>query len=452
MNKEKIERELLRHGKHALDGSAVDSAHEAVDGLSCNPEHDVSSIDNKSSEKQGTRPVVVCMADVEPEEIAWLWPQRFAKGKLNLVAGDGGKGKSTMTLDIAARVSTGASWPDGSGSAPLGEVLILSAEDDPADTLRPRLDAAHADVSKIHVLSGVAVTTDGETREYCITLADLYAIEDVLKSRPTINLLIVDPIAAYLGNADSHVDAEVRALLAPLAKLAAKYRVAVLLVAHLNKSSATKAIYRVSGSQGTYNAVRMAWFVVADEDDADKRLLLPAKHNITRDPGGIAFRFGEHTSGVAHVQWIDGRLDVDLDDALAGNRDSSRATLDDAKAFLVAELAGGPVQAKTLKVHAEAACLGWRTVESAKSKLGIKSTRRSKEDMGSWWWELPKAELKPAENAPAETVRSCGLAANPPEGPKDSNAARPQVCAMEDVAAFNLDDVERLADFHGSSP
>lgn len=388
----------------------------------------------------GIKVDVVCMADVQPEAVDWLWPKRLAIGKLQLFAGDGGRGKSTLTLDIASRVSRGAPWPDGSGNAQLGSVLILSAEDDPGDTIRPRLDAACADVTKVHVLTGVSVTdSKGSQRSYCLTLHDLAAIEKALDDLPDVRLLIVDPIAAYLGKTDSHVDAEIRGLLAPLAALAAKKRIAVVIVAHLNKGSTVKAIYRISGSQGTYNAARLAWFVTDDEQDEDKRLMLPAKNNLAKSPGGLAFRLRSAESGVAHVEWIQGRVDVDLDEALAGPRDNERMSREDAQGFLLAELADGPVKADEIKRRARKAGVGWRTVEKAKKDLGVESKRVVDGDGAAWWWMLPGAGAKTADNTPTTAIRPYGLADKPPPGSGESKTATPHADRAEGSADLNHD-------------
>lgn len=340
--------------------------------------------DPQEPDKPAFEPVIVTMSDVEPEPIEWLWPGRFALGKLHLIAGDGGRGKSTLTVDLAARVSTGEAWPDGTANIPPADVLILSAEDDPADTIRPRLDAARADVSRVRCLTGVRASDGSDQREYHVTLADVHHLETALASYPDCRLLIVDPVAAFTGNADSHVDADVRGLLAPLAKLAAERRVAVVLVAHLNKGNAVKAIYRISGSQGFYNACRIAWFVTDADDDEDKRLLLPAKNNLAKSPGGLAFMLRSMAGEVAHVEWIDGRVDVDLDEVMAGPRDTNRGTKADAKGYLLEALADGPRPQAELE---KGSPVSLRTLKTAKGELGIRSIRPG--GSGPWLWELP---------------------------------------------------------------
>ena len=178
-------------------------------------------------------PVLVCMADVKPESVQWLWKKRFALGKLSLIAGDPDLGKSLLTLDMAARVSTGTGWPDAPElrTTP-GGVVLLSAEDDPADTIRPRLDAAYADARRITLLQAIRDTdSNGNVKARAFNLAiDIEALESAIAHVENCRLVIVDPISAYLGKTKSHENAEVRAVLAPLGELAARHGVAVVAV------------------------------------------------------------------------------------------------------------------------------------------------------------------------------------------------------------------------------
>ncbi len=148
---------------------------------------------------RGPSPIVICLADVEPREVDWLWPGRIPAGRITLLVGKPGEGKSFLTTDLAARVSTGTPWPDGS-PCHRGSVLLLSAEDDPGDTIRPRLDAHYADASRVHMLSAVRRrTTEGTLRDTVFTLADVEALERTLAGIPDCRLVVIDPIGSYLG-------------------------------------------------------------------------------------------------------------------------------------------------------------------------------------------------------------------------------------------------------------
>ena len=148
-----------------------------------------------------TRLRTVCFADIEPKPINWLWPDKIARGKLTLISGDPGLGKSLITVALASAVSTGARWPVGGGNAPLGSVLMLSDEDSKADTIRPRLDAAGADCTKVHGMQMVQeITADGETLNRGFSLStDIDRLATRVDEIGDVVLIEIDPISAYLG-------------------------------------------------------------------------------------------------------------------------------------------------------------------------------------------------------------------------------------------------------------
>ena len=155
------------------------------------------------------RPEIVRVGDVEPLAVDWLWRGYLAKGKLTIIAGDPGLGKTQVALDMAARISVHARWPDGE-AAPSGSVIILSAEDGVADTIRPRLELAGADLLRIHVLTSV-VESDGAQRSFNLQ-ADLATLGQAIEERRDVTLVIIDPITAYMGMIDSHRTTDVRAV------------------------------------------------------------------------------------------------------------------------------------------------------------------------------------------------------------------------------------------------
>jgi hypothetical protein len=221
------------------------------------------------------------LSSVEPEEVSWLWPSWLALGKLALVDGDPGLGKSAMTLDLAARVSSGKVFPDGAECEPAG-VVLLSAEDGLADTIRPRLDAAGADTSKVLALATVP-DEDGHDRLLSIP-EDLALIEKGIR-RVGARLVVVDPLMAFLsGDTNSHRDQDVRRALAPLAGLAERTGAAVLVVRHLNKAAANNPLYRGGGSIGIIGAARMAFVVGKDPQDESRRVLASTKNNLAKPP------------------------------------------------------------------------------------------------------------------------------------------------------------------------
>ena len=194
----------------------------------------------------GPRAIATYVASVDRQQLEWLWPGRIPLGKLTLMCGDPGLGKSFVTLDMAARVSTGDPWPDTSLlRQPAGGVVLFNAEDDLADTIAPRLDRMGADDKRIVAIEGVAVQS--QQRHFSLEI-DLPRLEEVLDDNPDARLVVIDPVSAYCGSVDSHKNADVRGLLAPLANLASRRRVAIVCVTHLSKSGGNKAVYRAMGS------------------------------------------------------------------------------------------------------------------------------------------------------------------------------------------------------------
>jgi hypothetical protein len=248
---------------------------------------------------------IITLADVEPERVQWLWPGRIPVGKLVMLDGDPGLGKSTVAIDVGATVTTGGFWPDGSVCNHPGAVLIMSAEDGLADTVRPRCDAAGADVTKVHAIEGVPIVSeDGEVTLRPPTLADVVALENTIK-RTGAKLLVIDVIMAYLpGRADSHKDQDIRAVLSRLSALADRTGCSVLLLRHLNKTGGRDPLYRGGGSIGIVGAARSGLLVAPDPDDPERRVLASVKSNLGPAPDSLAYRLVESGDyGVARVQW-----------------------------------------------------------------------------------------------------------------------------------------------------
>ena len=167
-----------------------------------------------------------CAAEIPLEKIEWLWPKRIARGKHTCIAGEPGTGKSQLTIAIIAAVTTSGEWLCGEGRTPLGNIIILCAEDGAADTIVPRLRAAGADLSRVRVVSAVRNGNDSR-RSFNLQL-DLELLEKEIERVGNVVLVVIDPISSYLGKADSHKNSEVRGVLAPLSEMADRTRVAIL--------------------------------------------------------------------------------------------------------------------------------------------------------------------------------------------------------------------------------
>lgn len=353
-------------------------------------------------------PMLLRMSDVQPTTVRWLWPGRIPLGRMTLLVGRPGEGKSFLTADIAARVSQGRDWPDGSG-CPAGSVLLCSAEDDPADTIAPRLIAHDADRQRIHLLAGVMQRTDdGREAERIFTLADLDPLRDALEQLDDCRLIVVDPVGSYLGGgADAHRDNEVRGVLAPLCKLADRHDAALIVVAHTRKSAAAHADDMALGSRAFTGLARSVLHLLVDPDgDEDpelrRRLLLPGKNNLAKRPDGLAFDIGPgdaiDDTGQPRpcIRWQRGTVDITADDAvnreLAGDNDK-RTERDQAADWLRQTLAAGPQPSKALLEQAkETEGIAERTLRRAMKAVGVDAYRP--ENPGPWWWRLPNGEAQ----------------------------------------------------------
>ncbi|HOI53862.1 MAG TPA: AAA family ATPase [Phycisphaerae bacterium] len=354
----------------------------------------------------GLRIDTVCLADVEPEPVHWLWPDRFALGKLSLIAGEPGLGKSFLTLDMAARVSRGAGWPcnEAAKSVPAG-VVLLSAEDDIKDTIAPRLIAAGADRSRILAMRALyqpqlALVPGVEKQVPFSLLEHIPQLEELIRRAAPCRLVIVDPVSAFLGGTDSHNNSEVRGVLAPLAEMAARNRVAVVAVTHLNKGQGS-ALNRVIGSIAFTAAARAAYVVTKDEDDPARRLLLPVKNNLGIDLNGFAYRLASEPT--PHVEWEPQPVAMSADEAVGGERRTRGPDPDarqDAEVWLLDFLSAGPRTAQEIFTAARVEGHTRVTVKRAKATAGIQSVKQDFD--GPWVWVLPgSGPLMTASRTPA---------------------------------------------------
>lgn len=349
---------------------------------------------NLTIERHQSEPEIVCLGSVEPKSIEWLWEGRIALGKLSLIVGDPGLGKSLITIAMAATVSVGGKWPVDRAQAPKGSVILMSAEDDLADTIRPRLDAADADVSKIHAFTMVSSPGDNGERErrFFSLKLDLPVLERAIESIDDCKLVVIDPISAFTGGTDTHNNADVRGLLAPLAELAQRYGAAIVGVTHLNKG-AGQAMYRIMGSLAFTAAARSVLAVAKDQDDPLRRLVMPVKNNLGNDLTGLAYKIGtDAANGAPVVQWEPDAITESIDEVL--EQDSgygvTASLLDDAKDWLGDALSEGARETTELQKKAKMAGHAWATVKRAKTALKVKPFKKG--FSGVWAWRLPDAK------------------------------------------------------------
>jgi hypothetical protein len=353
-------------------------------------------------EPLGTDPetelTVVTLADVTPERVTWLWPQYLPVGKLVIHDGDPSTGKSTLSLDLAARVSTGKPWPDGTDNAEAGHVLLLSAEDGAADTIRPRLDAAGADVSRVHLLTGVPVKDDdGNIVEVPPSLPRDVPHLRKLVERLGVRLVVVDVLMAYLSSGtDSYRDQDVRGALAPLARMAEETGCCVLLIRHLSKTGGTHALYRGGGSIGIVGAARAAYLVGRDPDDDGRRVMACTKSNLAAEPPTLAYRLVDSSEhGCARVEWESGPVKLTAADLLRLADPDERTEARAIDAWLVEALRNGPQPSRQVMADAEAQGWSKTSTMNARKRLGVVP---HKDGMaGGWTLSLPEESGEESE-------------------------------------------------------
>lgn len=334
----------------------------------------------------------ICLADVVPEQVEWLLPDRVPLGKITLLAGEPGLGKSYLTMDLIARVTTDGLIPGGGGlRIKGGSVVLLSAEDGLADTIRPRLDAAGADVTKVHALTTVR-TGPGKYAHFDLTYME--ALETAINRFPNTKLVVIDPVTSYIGaGTDDHKNSSLRTLLGPLADLANRTHVAVIIVTHLNKTAGTKALNRITGSIAYAALARAAWLLIRDPEDHPRRLLLSIKNNLAPDPTGLGYRI---IDGV--IQWEDAPVSMTANDALAdeanevrgskGKEKENASKVEQAEAWLSDILScGKEIPSDEIMAQGEGKGFKRDVLFAAKKRLGVKARKGGFH--GGWAWFLP---------------------------------------------------------------
>jgi putative DNA primase/helicase len=350
----------------------------------------------------------ICTANsVETRKIRWLWAHRVPLGKLCLFVGVPGSGKSLCAGDVAARLSSGAAWFDAENTFPPSESLLLCGEDDIEDTTIPRLQAAGADLSKIHFLKSV-ITGSAETadeRELGFD-QDLRQVEEYLQEHPEVRLIVVDPVSNYLGAAKMNSEQEIRAVLIPLKNLAEKMGVAIIGVMHLNKKADTGAINRVGGAMAFVGVARVVYLFQAQASDDEpeegavnrlqQHFMVVMKANITKRVEGLIYEIParavvvEGSDEYMPVIRFVGTTVKNAEGVLQQKsevRGRPPESITVAKAWLREYLKDGPKPSgEVIKAAKELQNLGSRTVEKAKAELGVLSGKDGK----AWLWSLPQ--------------------------------------------------------------
>lgn len=368
--------------------------YDAADWLADNPKakaRDVLALPTVAL--RGSEPEVslICAADVEAKPVDWIWEGWLARSMLHILAGDGGTGKTTLSLSLAATVSKGGQLPDGT-RAPQGNVLFWTGEDALAEVLIPRLQEAGADMTRVYFVRDVG---EGRDRRAFDPATDVYALEQQARRIGGVALVVVDPIASAVAG-DSHKNTEVRRGLQPLVDLGEALGAAVLGITHFSKnSSSRRATERIIGSVAFSALARVSMVTVMGKDGACR--FVRSKSNV--GPQGDGFEYSIQVTErdldgkaakVSRVAWggpLSGRADELLEQV-----ESKRLQRDEACDWLYQLLKDGPVTSKELKAKAVEDGVAWRTVERAKEQLEVIAERQGVKGkgrgVGDWVWRL----------------------------------------------------------------
>jgi hypothetical protein len=322
--------------------------------------------------------------------VRWLSPGRLAAGKITILDGDPGLGKSTLLCEFAARVSRGDPLPGGE-AAPPRPVVLMSAEDDPYDTIRPRIDAAGGDPRRVIAF---ATLPDHDSTGTLGAIPDhVYILEEII-ARSRAALLIIDPLVAFLARGhNENSNQGVRRAFHSLKGLAERTRVAIVAVRHLNKSMTGNPLYRGLGTIGIIGAARCGLLLAPDPDDPERRILVSIKDNLGLPPPSLAFRLlSSPGSDVARVVW-DGESLWTADQLLRESASgvASHTLLADAREWLRAALADSPRSAADIRREASEVGIGRNVLYAARRLEGV-SIGKERVAGGRWVWSSVAAK------------------------------------------------------------
>jgi len=372
----------------------------------------------EASSMRGHRCVEVILQrgdSITPEPIRWLWPGWLAAEKLHLLAGAPGTGKTTIAISLAATVTTGGRWPDGT-RAVLGRVAIWSGEDGLKDTLLPRMLAAGADMSKVLFVSGAM---EGEEKRAFDPAIDIEPLRDAIVESGNVKLLVIDPIVSAVRG-DSHKNAEVRRGLQPLLDLAADTGCALLGISHFSKGTTGRdPTERVTGSIAFSAAARVVMLTAKRKEEeahaGGSRVICRSKSNIGTDYGGFAYSLeqtevkgypGIFASYVVWGEALEGSAREILAEveAVPGSDDEGGGTLTDAKRFLSDLLAQAPLPVKSIKADADGAGYSWSTIRRAQNEIGVEAIKEGMK--AGWVWRLPGQKSPKALKNPEDAQQN----------------------------------------------
>lgn len=370
----------------------------------------------------GSRLVVTSLADVTSTPIDWIWPKWLARGKVHILGGHAGDGKSTLLAALAAALSTGGALPDGT-IAPVARTLFLLAEDALDDTLKPRLDLHGANHNHIFAIQGVK---NEQGNDLAFDLADHLPLLEAEIIARQIDVVVIDPLTSFMPGSDRNSEGAVRDLLTPLGYLAERTGVAVVCVMHVGKSNdpGRRVVQKLIGATAFGAIARVVWVVapVPNSDDDARRVLGVVKSNLAAKPEPLEWSRAEDEP----IEWY-GLSDYDPEDDFRG---APAAPKEEAAAFVTELLKGGSVAANTVFRRAGDQGISGRTLRRAARDLGVEKFKSPGSRNGGWYWKLPDGQ--PRDPEPDESDGAQKMA-----NPEIEKVANPSHTELATLAIFS---------------
>jgi AAA domain/Bifunctional DNA primase/polymerase, N-terminal len=346
------------------------------------------------TKSSGLKPSIRRLHEVEPEEVRYLWSGRIPYGKISLISGNPGVGKSILTIDLAARLTRGEPMPGGFDSV-LGSVAFLVGEDGVADTLKPRFMRAGGDDTRISILIlDGAQNTKGELSHIRLDQHLDVIKKTILHLEDPNVMLVIDPLNAFLGKADGQKDQDLRDVLSPLSKIAEETGAAIIIVNHLLRSVTSSAINEIGGSTGLIGAARAGFMVGKDPQDDERCILAAVKQNLSRGSKSLAYRVvADDEYSAPYIAW-EGECDYTADDLNAPPQThDQQSAFDDAVEFLRDFLQDGPKSAQDVYAIGKTFSHSRATLTRASKNGEVEKVKLGMKD--GWCWML-KGQLIPS--------------------------------------------------------
>ena len=356
------------------------------------PKIDFNNVTKLDAGSESIKIEIEKLSEVKEEKVRWLWEDRLAFGKMTLIAGEPGAGKSQMSLESASVVSNGGKFHFESKPCEAENVLLICGEDKSSDTVKPRLMALGANLEKIDCVKGIQkVDKSGNKYFDPICLVEHITEFENLIIKNKYKLIIVDPISLYLGSVDENKNKEIRSALAILNAVAERHDFSLILISHFSKPGAAQksAINRIMGSIGFVAAARVVYCVMKDPEDTTKRLFIPIKNNLGKDDEGFSYNIKPIIVGdnirTSRIEWTNEKISKSANELMNTTFEKQSPRLDEAKELLKDILKFGSASLSEIRSKIQSKGISIDRMYEAKNALNILETDSLERKRGKIW-------------------------------------------------------------------